>query len=58
MCIGVFIMSIKRSAKIGSSLLLLVFILSSALSIFFIDKVKNNFTQVEVLLTRVTYPKS
>lgn len=54
MCIGIFIMSIKRSAKIGSSLLLLVFILSSALSIFFIDKVKNNFTQVEVLLTRYT----
>lgn len=54
MCIGIFIMSIKRSAKIGSSVLLLVFILSSALSSFFIYKMKNNFTQVETLLTRYT----
>lgn len=47
-------MSIKRSAKIGSSALLLIFILSSALSTFFIYKMKSNFTQVEVLLTRYT----
>lgn len=52
--IGVFIMNIKRSAKIGSSVLLLVFILSSALSSFFIYKMENNFTQVETLLTRYT----
>ncbi|QEZ93335.1 methyl-accepting chemotaxis protein [Proteus sp. CD3] len=47
-------MSIKRSAKIGSSALLLIFILSSVLSTFFIYKMKNNFTQVETLLTRYT----
>lgn len=47
-------MSIKQSAKIGASALLLIFILSSALSTFFIYKMKNNFTQVEVLLTRYT----
>ena len=47
-------MSIKQSAKIGTSVLLLIFILSSALSTFFIYKMKNNFTQVEVLLTRYT----
>ncbi|AYY81911.1 MULTISPECIES: methyl-accepting chemotaxis protein [Proteus] len=47
-------MSIKRTAKIGASVLFLVFIISSALSSFFIYKMKNNFTQVETLLTRYT----
>ncbi|SUC16618.1 methyl-accepting chemotaxis protein [Proteus vulgaris] len=47
-------MSIKRTAKIGASVLFLVFIISSALSSFFIYKMKNNFTQMETLLTRYT----
>lgn len=50
--IGIFIMSIKRTVKLGSSLLLLIFILSSALSSFFIYKMQNNFTQVDVLSAR------
>ena len=45
-------MSIKRTVKLGSSLLLLIFILSSALSSFFIYKMQNNFTQVDVLSAR------
>lgn len=50
--IGIFIMSIKRTVKLGSSLLLLIFILSSALSSFFIYKMQHNFTQVDVLSAR------
>ncbi|WP_368940029.1 methyl-accepting chemotaxis protein [Proteus mirabilis] len=45
-------MSIKRTVKLGSSLLLLIFILSSALSSFFIYKMQHNFTQVDVLSAR------
>ncbi|OAT33224.1 methyl-accepting chemotaxis protein [Proteus myxofaciens] len=47
-------MSIKRTAKIGSILLLFLFIISSAISSFFVYKMKANFDQVEVLATRFT----
>lgn len=51
---GTSIMSIKRTAKIGSILLLFLFIISSAISSFFVYKMKANFDQVEVLATRFT----
>lgn len=52
--IGVLIMSIKKTAKVGSVLLLFIFVMSSALSSFFVYKMKLNFDQVEVLATRFT----
>lgn len=47
-------MSIERSAKVGSLILLLIFLMSSALSSFFIYKMQDNFESLNSLNTRLT----
>ena len=46
-------MSIERSAKVGSIILLFIFLLSSVLSSFFIFKMQNNFTSLDSLTDRL-----
>ncbi|OAT33223.1 methyl-accepting chemotaxis protein [Proteus myxofaciens] len=46
-------MSIEKSAKVGSIILLFIFLISSILSSFFIYKMQNNFTALDSLNTRL-----
>lgn len=46
-------MSIEKSAKVGSIILLFIFLLSSVLSSFFIYKIQNNFSALDSLNTRL-----
>ncbi|MBS6209690.1 methyl-accepting chemotaxis protein [Proteus cibi] len=47
-------MNIKNSAKLGAIILLFLFFLSSAISLFFIYRMQNNFSLAEALSTRFT----
>lgn len=47
-------MSIEKSAKVGSILLLFIFLLSSVLSSFFIYRMQNNYASLDSLTTRLS----
>ncbi len=48
-----YFMSIERSAKVGSIILLAIFLLSSVLSSFFIYRMQENFASLDSLNTRL-----
>lgn len=48
-----YFMSIERSAKVGSIILLVIFLLSSVLSSFFIYRMQGNFASLDSLNTRL-----